>query len=413
MAPLTRLGSPTGVTYIHPLGLDTDGHQPEPAPAADLHTLARRCDFCGDPHPVWELTGGDTAAVATSPTSQLIQHYGDRWAACATCETHINTGRPELLAQRAAAALGWRAHRQGRQRIAELHATFLCQLQPVRTLLTTTAWPADPIPARDLPRVRDRLTQLWRSEHALPAPINHPDLRDAIADGLQRARLYWIDPEFTDLADHAAQQLPHTAVEPDDLPSGDGLLVWASPVADNIITAASWTTTPGGLQLLCHRTIGAGLHGPALQRLREQVGWLVPLPPTGQQADRHLAPLVATCLLLSQRVTHTTTAQPDPATRRRYARAGRPTPEVRIIGLQTRISRHQHADAEAPGSGRGTMREREWVSEHWKQQPYGPGRTRHKLIYIVPYIRGPEDAPIHTRTTVRILGITRTHRPNR
>lgn len=34
------------------------------------------------------------------------------------------------------------------------------------------------------------------------------------------------------------------------------------------------------------------------------------------------------------------------------------------------------------------------VRGHWKMQPYGPGRSERKLVQIMPYWRGPVDAPI-------------------
>jgi hypothetical protein len=39
-------------------------------------------------------------------------------------------------------------------------------------------------------------------------------------------------------------------------------------------------------------------------------------------------------------------------------------------------------------------------------QPFGPGRTQRRLIYIDPQLRGPHDKPIKAGTTVRILGTT-------
>jgi hypothetical protein len=39
------------------------------------------------------------------------------------------------------------------------------------------------------------------------------------------------------------------------------------------------------------------------------------------------------------------------------------------------------------------------VRGHWKHQPYGPGRSLRKLIQIEPYWKGPEDAPILTRSS--------------
>jgi hypothetical protein len=54
-APLNLLGDPP--SYIHPLSFTTDGHKPQPVPAQELETIARRCDFCGSDLPVWTLYG--------------------------------------------------------------------------------------------------------------------------------------------------------------------------------------------------------------------------------------------------------------------------------------------------------------------------------------------------------------------
>jgi len=40
------------------------------------------------------------------------------------------------------------------------------------------------------------------------------------------------------------------------------------------------------------------------------------------------------------------------------------------------------------------------VAGHWKRQPYGEGRGQRKTIWIEPYWRGPEDAPIIQRPHV-------------
>jgi hypothetical protein len=37
------------------------------------------------------------------------------------------------------------------------------------------------------------------------------------------------------------------------------------------------------------------------------------------------------------------------------------------------------------------------ISGHYKMQPYGPQRSLRKLIWLEPYWRGPEDAPIPIR----------------
>lgn len=127
LTPLNTLDD----TYIHPLGLRTDRrHQPVPVPAASLDTVRRTCDFCSDPHPIWTLTGGDLAAVITSTATggELVQNYGDRWAACTPCYQHICQRRYDQLTERALRTL--RAlDPAARSKVADLHQHFLAGLQ--------------------------------------------------------------------------------------------------------------------------------------------------------------------------------------------------------------------------------------------------------------------------------------------
>ena len=70
--------------------------------------------------------------------------------------------------------------------------------------------------------------------------------------------------------------------------------------------------------------IARGLEAPALQRVREQVGWLVPTRLVEVAAGKVLsaggpaAPLVATWLLIAQKAAETVPASLDRATRRAY-----------------------------------------------------------------------------------------------
>jgi hypothetical protein len=366
-APLNVLGDPPA--YIHPLSLATDGHQPEPVPAETLEIIARRCDFCGDPYPVWTLHGKQTISVVAlgGHGGELAQDYGHAWAACAGCE-HLAADRDiDGLAARAAAAMGWKHDHRALRHIAQLHAAFLHRAPQRRSLLTTTTWPPGNLNARELPKVRDRLVRLLKGGDQLPGPYTG-QVRQQLADGLPAARLYWIDPEFTTLAGHAAAHLPDHRLNPDELPADNGLLIWAHPVTDRQAAAASWTVDhgTGSCQVVCYRHVGGGLDAPALQRVREQVGWLVPtslvdlphgqmLPPGGPAA-----PLLATWLLIAQQAAETLPAELDRATRRAYARQRRPAPEVRIVRIRARPG-HRTDNTSGGGSGRGPLRQREWV----------------------------------------------------
>jgi hypothetical protein len=408
LSPLNTLGIPP--TYVHPIQLATDGHQPVPVPVSQLDTVRRTCDFCGDPYPTWTLLGGEVAALAIGQAGGLVQNFGDAWAACVTCQTYIDEGRNDRVIDRAVLALGLGNHPQARDRIEQLHLAFLNARVPGRTLITTTAWPATAITARDLPKVRDRLARFYRGADGLPVALAATDARQQIAAGLDRSRLFWIDRDFTDLAEYAAQKLPDVTISRDLMPSTDGLLVWSRPVTPRHIAAASWTTNRDGWQLVNYRTIGGGLDGKPLQRLREHVGWLAPMN-TAHVHEQHALPanhpaaaLIATWLLIGQQAAEVTTAEVDKAIRKTYARTNRPSPEVRIVRIRANGSTTPTGARSRLGDPGRSHTRRFWVSGHWRNQPYGPGRALRRPVYINPFLRGPDDAPIKLSTTVRMLG---------
>jgi hypothetical protein len=159
LSPLNTVGTPP--TYVHPIQLATDGHEPVPVLVSQLDIVRRTCDFCGDPYPIWTLRGGEVAAVAIGPAGGVVQNFGQAWAACAACQTHIDDGKADKVVDRGALAFGSVDHPQVRERIEQLHQAFLNARLPGRTLITTTAWPATVITARELPKIRDRLTRFY------------------------------------------------------------------------------------------------------------------------------------------------------------------------------------------------------------------------------------------------------------
>ncbi|MGR6318887.1 hypothetical protein Q2K19_31555 [Micromonospora soli] len=412
LSPLNTLGTPP--TYVHPIQLATDGHEPVPVPVSQLDTVRLTCDFCGDPYPTWTLLGGEVHAVAVGATAGLVQNFGEAWAACAVCQTYIDDGRNDKVVDRAVRALGFGHHPQARERIEQLHRAFLNTRVPGRTLITTTAWPTTAIGARELPKVRDRLGGFYRGSDELPFALAATDVRQQIAAGLDRAGLFWIDGDFTDLAEYAVEKLPDVTISRDLMPSTDGLLVWSRPVTRRQIAAASWTSTSDGWQLVNYRTLGRGLDGTPLQRLREQVGWLASMS-TVQVHDQHVLPgdhpaaaLVATWLLITQQAAEVTTAEVDKVIRKSYARTNRAAPEVRIARIGANGGTTPPSARSASGDPGPSQTSRFWVSGHWRNQPYGPGRALRRPVYINPFLRGPDGAPIKLSTTVRMLS---SHKP--
>lgn len=96
----------------------------------------------------------------------------------------------------------------------------------------------------------------------------------------------------------------------------------------------------------------------------------------------------ALCFLLRQRVAETETVMPDRAARRRAQREGKEPPPVRVISIR---------GVGAGGGAGDAQREyhHRWVVRgHWRMQPCGPGRALRRPTWVVPHVKGPDDAPL-------------------
>jgi hypothetical protein len=63
------------------------------------------------------------------------------------------------------------------------------------------------------------------------------------------------------------------------------------------------------------------------------------------------------------------------------------------LGGSIKVNRSVDSDYFSTRTGK-TVAVHHQVSGHWRKQPHGKGRTMRKLIWIEPYWKGPEDAPI-------------------
>ena len=76
---------------------------------------------------------------------------------------------------------------------------------------------------------------------------------------------------------------------------------------------------------------------------------------------------------------------------------------VTVIDLhpQRRKLLNTQDTADASGDGpRRRLTSRHVVRGHWTHQPHGKGRALRRLQWVDDYIRGPQDAPLHTRAHV-------------
>jgi len=406
------------ITYEHPI-VPNEDHPAVPVPAYQLAEVYRRCHVCSVAEPLWLYRTPAIKALSLGEPQPVIETYSTQWKICPACADLIDQDDSDTLTRRSIAAVGWHPGTQGAQILRSLHRAIVLLREPGRTLLTTGDWSPAQLKAPTLPKVRDRLAGLLRGPLDLPAPIDHPEPRRLIAEGLDHGRLRWIDPEFTKLVAEVLADLPNTNITDRIVPAGGGLLAWSAPLDQrHRIAAASWTTRPGGWQMVCYRSLGLDLPPTVMEMIRHDIGWLVPVHVEhvahGQTVNGNhpLAALVASWLIIAQQLTQDEPTRVDPSIRKAYARAHRPPPEVRLLRIKPATSRPDLTMAEGgrTASGRAKPDHRFWVSGHPRNQAHGPGRSLRKKIDIDPFLKGPEDAPIKPSTIVRVLGTARHRR---
>lgn len=382
------------VTFEHPI-VPTKDHDPAPVPAHQLADVYRRCHMCSTDEPMWTYRTPQIEAMSGGGTHQITQTYSTQWNICWRCAELIEQHDHVALSRRSIAAIGWRPAGLSAQILADIHRAIVLTREPGRTLLTTGAWSPAQLKAPTLPKIRDRLAGLLCGPVRLPAPLNNAERRTLLAYGLDQARLYWIDPQFTTLVAEVLTDLPRTAVTDRIVPRGSGLLAWSAPVDQrHRIAAASWTPHLDGWQMACYRSLGLNLPTTDIETVRHEIGWLIPIHvahvprETTVDGSDPLAALVSAWLIIAQRLTQDDPGSVDRPIRKAYARARRPPPEVRLVRIKPAASppRPTAAVSDRTTSGRAKPDHRYWVSGHPRNQAHGPGRTLRKKIDIDPYL---------------------------
>ena len=449
-----------------------DGHPPHPVPAETMVDVILKCDFCSDLDPQWSYQFSPARIIIESGANASTGDMGQRWAACRTCARRVEANDTRSLAKRAARSAARNAAPEEElpsaaiDRIATMYRALLSggrartPLRPVSAPAATEGTPAHRIRPQMLPKVSTRLAAYWRTRaaadltdkfatrthHTMPGHL-FPDVPDNVADielitpdpaaiteytammarHVHQARLYWIDPTYTALADEAARALDELCISAHELPSEYGLTVWSGPIAypgttDQFpIIAAQWGPIPGGIWVTFHfptESLHPGILSDAqLQKIREDDGWLAPVstgfalkfdtPSTTDNPAAYdmAAHLIATWLLETQDDAEAEDVAPDKAIRKAYQRANRPAPTVRILRLRPTP---QPATTPAPTGDKAARRlkHRFWVPGFYRQQPYGPNRSLRERRYVRRHVRGPEGAPWLPTKTVRVLGKT-------
>jgi hypothetical protein len=99
----------------------------------------------------------------------------------------------------------------------------------------------------------------------------------------------------------------------------------------------------------------------------------------------------------------TTTVERAPrAERRRAERKGIPDRDVRVVRLRPAL--REARDAAAPAGAGREYRSRWVVRGHWRNQAYGAGRQLRRPVWVAPYLKGPEGAPLLGGDRVNVIG---------
>lgn len=306
-----------------------------------------------------------------------------------------------------------------------------------------------------LPTVRDKLTWYWRQPmpaqliSGAPAhfPVNLPGVDcgrpdvfarsgpkppihharsfcDRIAGALDGADMFWVSDEFAQLAKEGAERLPDLSFMPQNMPSPAGLLTWQTPIGDfnhggagrgvasNVeVTAVSWFIVADlGIWLTLYCDPRQVMPGAAQQRIKTMIGSLMPLAPGGgaefgrydtdamPTTNNLIGRVLATWYLIAQPgVADISDAPTDTQLRKKYDRAQRPWPQVRVVNLRRRptpdtVTAPQDSTEQPPGKRRAPTH-RSDVSAHWRHYWVGPGREVRMPYYIDEHPRRPDLPP--------------------
>lgn len=245
---------------------------------------------------------------------------------------------------------------------------------------------------------------------------------------LATADLFYVSPGMVQLAQAAAASLPSFTIQPEDLPSRSGLIVFGAdiqggirvqkepggPGEESCTRALLWNYWPQSAEMqglyvtgymdrdiMLEGAIADGELEQAANIRREprlvlvaDAGFTIPFGDKGwqelpeQSAVTDLLPiLLAVWLLMRQPLARTTDIEPDRATRKRLRRAGQESKPVRVIELRRAPS------SSSQGDGESNYHHQWIVKGHWRQHWY-PKREVHRPVWIAPHIKGPEGAPL-------------------
>lgn len=224
-------------------------------------------------------------------------------------------------------------------------------------------------------------------------------VRKAFMGGLRRADLYWVSDAMSELTEVGAETVPTFDIQPEDLPSRDGLMLFERPVTAATAPATSaeeetvkvqmdgllWTTVawPAGEGVAVFSLyLGRGLYCHPLNLFALAFG--VPVPRAGQ--FDYFRAMRTAWLLMRQPLAEAEEVEEDRASRKRTRRAGYEPKPIRVINLR-------RPQGENGGTGESNYHHQWIVRGHWRNH-WHPKRQVHRPVWIAPHVKGPEGAPM-------------------
>ena len=251
---------------------------------------------------------------------------------------------------------------------------------------------------------------------------------DQEAHGLTGAEPFWVSEEMLALTWHAAETMPGQPLAEGHLVCLSGFAYFAAPLypyPDHdaaVLRAVRWHSTTarnpddGRHEAGVMVTWYAGAMDGGYAEHPESTHWLGPpliilhlsFLPYGRTPREHLISndpddaaagawnwfrfVTAMWTLMQQRIAHTTVLRPERHQRKRAERAGLAAARggVRVITLRRELPDLAGSEP-VPHRREVNWRSRWMVSGHWRNQPYKDG---YRLIFIDPYVKGPEGLPL-------------------
>lgn len=456
--PLTRLMDVDGgIVWLHTQNWNHYDHVPIPAAGTETDQPNSICDFHGDTAELTWVFTGDRIQV---PLGDTLHDYGANWSACNECAELIRAQDYQGLLRRALrlSQTARDAHARGERFTGgetwmPLWRRFIPSIykeQYIGPRLTPTK-----LTPHLMPKIQLGLLKFWRHPNLLGqlndrTPGTHVSIPgvhlgredeflirhdytqkipaegwsnhvDHLTAGLLTAELFWISTNFTRLAIMAGKDLgENLEITREEIPSPFGLMVFEEPIGEiprpggnAQIRAVSWTLVPAGVWINLYIQVEDSTStGIDPVELRHEFGYLLCLnagsgfvfgQPIAAAPGRELwymHTIFATWFLMAQPgVADQSSAPVDKKYSRAFQREhNRKLPAVRLVDLRKRPRRSSSPEHES-GTGR-TLTERIFRRGHWKRQAYGPKRGMRKMIYVSPYIAGPEDAPLRERPPI-------------